>query len=155
MKKLNLSYQTIPIVFWIALSIFAMAHAYTLGFEELHDPGPGLMPFLLGLLLFITSFYLLISSLLKPGDGDTDEKDEPHASVRIITLVIGSLLAYALLLERLGFPVTTFLLLTLLFRAAGTKRWRSALIASALTVLLTYGLFTFLGIRFPIGFFWK
>jgi len=154
MKKLNLSYQTIPIVFWIALSIFAMAHAYTLGFEELHDPGPGLMPFLLGLLLFITSFYLLISSLLKPGDGDTDAKDE-HAGAGIIVLVTGALLAYALLLERLGFPVTTFLLLILLFRAAGSKRWRSALIASALTVLLTYGLFTFLGIRFPAGFFWK
>jgi hypothetical protein len=39
-----------------------------------------------------------------------------------------------------------------LFRIMGV-RWLTALVASALTVLITYGSFTYLGVRLPSGIF--
>ena len=67
MKK----YQFIPTLFWIGLSLFVMFFAYRLGLEDktglegVHNPGPGLMPFLVALALLLISLYLLIIPLLK------------------------------------------------------------------------------------------
>lgn len=59
MKK----YHIIPIIFWIGFSLFVMVLSYKLGLEGFHNPGPGLMPFLMGALLLIISLYVLISAL--------------------------------------------------------------------------------------------
>ena len=58
-------YHPIIIVFWIGLSLFLMVHSYKLGLGRLRDPGPGLMPFIIGVLMFVPSAYLLIAELLK------------------------------------------------------------------------------------------
>ena len=62
-----------------------------------------------------------------------------------------ALFAYAILIEPLGFILTTFFTMTLLFRSAGFKRWSLAVAYSAGVVLITYFLFTYLGVRFPPG----
>jgi hypothetical protein len=64
--------------------------------------------------------------------------------------VLASLFVYPLLLERLGYLITTLLVLIILFRSMN-NRWSSVLLASVLTVLVSYLLFTYLGIRFPKG----
>lgn len=148
MKK----YDMIPIIFWIGLSIFMMVLSIRLGLGKFHNPGPGLMPFILGILLLIISFYLLIISLFKIGGKKEISKGEPSQIDFVkIGLVLFSLFVYALLLEKVGYLITTFLLLIILFRSAGFKRWRSVLIASALAVFLTYFVFTSFGLRFPEG----
>ena len=142
----------IVIVFWIGLSLFVTVLSYKLGLGKFHIPGPGLMPFILGILLLIISFYLLIISLFKKNGKQGIPKEEPSQIDFVrISLVLISLFVYALLLEKLGYLITTFLLLIVLFRSAGSKRWRSVLIASTLAVFLTYFVFTFFGLRFPAG----
>jgi putative tricarboxylic transport membrane protein len=131
MKK----YHPIIIAIWIGLSLCLIVFSYKLGLGKLRSPGPGLMPFSIGGLLLLISLCLLMVDLFKKS-----AEDKP------------SLILYGLLLERLGFPVTTFLLLLFLFRIMGV-RWLTALVASALTVLITYGSFTYLGVRLPSGIF--
>ena len=148
MKK----YDIIPIIFWIGLSIFVMVLSIRLDLGKFHNPGPGLMPFILGILLLIVSFYLLIMSLFKIGGKKETSKREPTQIDFVkIGLVLFSLFVYTLLLEKVGYLITTFLLLIILFRSAGSKRWRSVLIASTLAVFLTYFVFTSFGLRFPEG----
>ena len=148
MKK----YDIIPIIFWIGLSIFMMVLSIRLGLGKFHNPGPGFMPFLLGLLLILISFYLFLNCIVKKEDGDKRMKDKQNQINFIkIGLVSASLFVYALVLNRLGYLIATFLLLTVLFRSVGLKRWSSLLIISALTVLVTYFVFTSLGLRFPEG----
>jgi hypothetical protein len=70
-----------------------------------------------------------------------------------ISLVSLSLFAYALLLKTLGFLFLTSLLLLFLFRIAGSQKWRVVVFASVITILITYFVFTSLGLRFPKGIF--
>jgi hypothetical protein len=149
MKK----YSVHIILFWLALGIFVSAYSYfKLGLGKLHKPGPGLMPFLLGSLFTIISFYLLIDSIFKSKgreEGTMEEKD--HKNLGKVGLALAALFFYGLFIEILGYLVVTLLTMVLLFWGMGLKKWRSLLFASGLTVLVTYFLFTYLGVRFPPG----
>jgi len=152
-------YQYIPALFWIGLSLFVMVFAYRLGLEEkaelegIHNPGPGLMPFLSALLLLLIGLYLLAAPRLKKNraktTGGREEKGE-RPNYGKMALVLGSLFGYAFLLEPLGYLVTTCLALLLLFKSMGTK-WGASVFASVTTTLLTYFVFTYLGLLFPDG----
>lgn len=144
-------------IFWIALGIFVSGWAYIkLGIGKLNDPGSGLMPFLLGLLFGLLAIYKLVTRVLRNKEseekpGEEKEGDGQGTVYKKVILVVVALFAYAILIEPLGFILTTFLTMTLLFRSAGFKRWGLAAACSAGVVLITYFLFTYLGVRFPPG----
>jgi putative tricarboxylic transport membrane protein len=147
MKK----YHIIPTLFWVGLSLFVMTFSRRLGIRGFHNPGPGLAPFVLGLLLLLISLYVLIDSLLRKGrEDETPGEGRGRTDYGKIGLVLVALFAYAFLLERLGFLITTWIFLFLLFRSMG-NRWITTLVASTSTVLATYLVFTFFGVRFPPG----
>jgi len=143
--------------FWVALGVFVSTFAYIkLGIGKLNAPGPGLMPFLLGLLFGFLALYKLVTRILRHGESEEKPKEEEEAGLhgivyKKVILVVVALFAYAILIEPLGFILTTFLTMTLLFRSAGFKRWSLAVAYSAGVVLITYFLFTYLGVRFPPG----
>jgi putative tricarboxylic transport membrane protein len=148
-------YEAIVPIFWISLSIFVMVGSYKLGLGSFHNPGPGLMPFLLGIILLLVSIFIVWKSFSKIQI--SNDIPEERAPIKVnfwkIVLVSGSLIIYALLLDRLGFLVSTLLLLLFLFKAAGSQKWRFVMAASVLTVIIIYLFFTSLGIRFPKGVF--
>lgn len=146
MKK----HHIVPIIL-IGLSILVMALSYKLGLEKISNPGPGFMPFVVSLLLLLISLYFLLSLLFKKGNEAeiiTNGKEKPN--VRRISIVVLSLFAYALFVERVGFLITGTIILILIFRYVGYK-WRFVLITSVVTILITYFFFTYLGVRFPMG----
>ena len=128
-----------------------MTLSHKLGLGSFRDPGSGLMPFLLGALLLPISFYRLVRSARKKDPEDKMMVKQPKINFEKLCLILASLFAYVLLLERIGFLIATFLLLSLLFRSMGSKKLTYAIGAAGLTVLVTYALFTFLGVRFPPG----
>jgi putative tricarboxylic transport membrane protein len=72
-------------------------------------------------------------------------------------LAVISLLVYIVLLEPLGFLLTTFLFLLLLFKLSEPKRWLAPLIFSVTAAILSYLLFSvWLQCQFPRGLikFW-
>lgn len=145
------NYQMILTLFWIGLGLFVIVLSYRMGLGGLHTPGPGLMPFLIGVLFILTSFYLLGTSLLKKAETDeTPCEEKGKTNYRKIGLVLGSLFLFAFLLETLGYLIVTSLFFILLFRSVG-NRWRTVLVASALAVFITYFGFTFFGVKFPPG----
>jgi putative tricarboxylic transport membrane protein len=140
-------------VFWFGLGIFVMIFSYRLGLGRFSNPDSGLMSFLLGLLLVLISLYGLIASLLKKaGDEPPPTERQRQTSYRKVALVLIALVMYSLILEKLGFAVTTWIFLFLMFRGMG-NRWVTTLFASTFTVFATYFVFTFFGVRFPPGIF--
>jgi len=142
-------------IFWLALSFFLIIFAYQEGLGRLAKPGPGLAPFLMGLLLLLLSFlnvYFEIAERRKTksveSDKPLDERRESH--LMKIGMVFVSLFLYALLLNILGFILCTFLLLFFMFCGLGVRK-TPALIASAISSVGCYFLFTYLGMRFPPG----
>jgi putative tricarboxylic transport membrane protein len=148
--------NVIIIIVWIGLGSFFVAYSYNLGLGRLSSAGPGLMPFLIGLLLLASGLCLGYAAIKKSRiDKDAPSVDEraeetSEVSLKKSIILILSLILYALVMEQLGFVVATFLLLSVAFHALGVKRLR-ALAGSLVTVLICYFVFTYLGQRFPPG----
>lgn len=139
-------------VVWIGLGFFLMTHSYKLGLGSLQSPERGLMPFLIGAFLLLLSSYLLIIYLFGKGTRDKPLEEQRQMTFRKFGTVVVSCVVYGLVLERLGFILATFLLLSFLLWGMGS-RLISALATSLLTTLVTYFVFTYLGIIFPAGIF--
>ena len=144
------------VVFWIAFGVFISVWAYLkLGIGKLNAPGSGLMPFLLGLLFSLLSLCALIRLIRHKDQNGITKQEKKRGSREIVygkvALAVAALFAYALLLEPLGFILTTFLTMTLLFWSAGVKKWVISGAYSGAVVAITYFLFTYLGVRFPPG----
>jgi putative tricarboxylic transport membrane protein len=121
-----------------------------LGLGEFRNPGPGLMPCLIGTFLVALSSLLLITTLVGKGDREELLDKKTQVNYRRFCGVVVSLILYGLLLEILGFVLCTFLLLFVLFWGMGL-RIRFALTTSVLTVLITHFVFSYFGLRFPPG----
>ena len=138
--------------FWILLGLFVSIYSYRLGIGRISSPGPGLFPFCLGVIFLLLSFIHLVGEffhrkkevIMKPGE-------ETSEGVMKLILLVSSLFVYALILEGLGYLITTFVVLILLFKIAGNRSWIRVTIYSLTTLIITYLFFTYLGVRFPGG----
>jgi putative tricarboxylic transport membrane protein len=139
--------------FWIALGCFVVIYSYTLGLGKFVNPGAGLLPFLLGLLFVILASIRLRTVIRsqEPTDAAAAEKEETRTEYWRLAMIVVALLIWAIVLESLGFLFATFILMTLLYRAAGFAKWYTAALWGLITVLATYFVFTYLGVRFPPG----
>lgn len=120
--------------------------SYRLGFGTLARPSDGLMSFGVGILLCLCASPILIRSFLNGRKAGRKEEQGVWSGVdfKKIALVLASLVAYSVFLERLGYLVATFLMVLVLFKAVGSRRWTWAVIAAFLTVSLTYVVFVVL-----------
>lgn len=147
MKK----YDFITSIIWMGLGISVVISSYRLKLGSLGNPGAGLMPFVLGISLFLSSIPILIRSLMTK-DKERYEGIWSGIEFKKLILVPVSLIGYAMILEKVGFLVATFLLLFTLFKIIGSRRWSFALATSILVVLLSYLLFvTLLKVEMPSG----
>ena len=147
----------IAVVFWVALGLFVSIWSYAkLGIGKFNAPGSGLFPFALGILFTVLALYRLLMRAL-PASGESaevsaqEESNEGGVRYKKLIFVMVAMFGYALLLEPLGFLITTFLAMTILFQSAGVSRWSRAALYAVIVVLITYFLFTYLGVRFPPG----
>jgi putative tricarboxylic transport membrane protein len=136
----------------------AVAAAFTwgglrLGVGSLHRPGPGFIPVMIGVLLFLLSAALLLITLWQ---GKSERAQlvlwKQKGSWGKILSSFLTLLFYLILLNPLGYLITTFLFLTFLIRFVSGKGWGLALGIAVLTSAATYLLFAVaLEVRLPQG----
>ena len=138
--------------FWILLGLFVFIYSYRLGIGRIGSPGPGLFPFCLGVLFFLLSFIHLMGKLFqRKKEVIMKHEEETSEGVVKLILLVFSLFVYALFLDTLGYLITTFVVLILLYKIAGNKSWVRVTIYSLSTLIITYLFFTYLGVRFPGG----
>jgi putative tricarboxylic transport membrane protein len=125
------------IIFLFGLVIFWQGRALEIG--GLHQPGPGFFPKLIACVLIILSFPIFL--------GRKTESDEELFSAsrlgRVVT-VLGALIGYFLLLEFLGFALSSFCLMGFCFLFIGRQRWYAGLFWAFVTTGLAYVLFQIL-----------
>lgn len=150
------AHHQIGSIFWLGIGVYVAISAYRMDLGHLHDPGPGLIFFLAGLLLIILSIVDLIVAFTRTHILDKENrKKSVWVSVRWpkVLLVLGFLSAYVYFLNILGFILSTFLLLFFLFKGVeSTTRWWFAIISSLTITLFSYVFFKiFLQVPFPLG----
>lgn len=126
-----------------------MLESVRLKLDDIRDPGPGFVPFFLGLTLAALS----ITAFIFP---DTQKKMAAFwndwRKGRGIIFIFAGLVVYLLLVRMLGFYIDTFLLMVFLLKMFGEKGMKRPLLIALLTVGVTYLLFhKLLFIPFPQG----
>jgi len=119
-------------------------------------PSPTFFPFMGGLILMGLSLKELLNTLLRheEREGDRERFFPQKDSLRRLTLAISALVGYVLLLEVLGFLVTSFLFMVPLLRFIEPQKWKTIVVTAFLTSALSYVLFqVLLNLRLPRGIF--
>jgi putative tricarboxylic transport membrane protein len=138
-------------LFWVALGILVCYGAIRLGLGSVTEPGSGFIFFWSGVILVILSLMVFAKSLHSP----EELVQETGAMNWVkIALVILSLMLYAFFLERLGFVVTTFVLLSFLLGWIERTNWARSLGIACAAALGSFAIFElWLKIRLPKGIF--
>lgn len=113
--------ESIIASFWLLLSIYVAYASYQLGLGAGGKPGAGFFPF--GTALAIGAIALL--RLIGVNRDAVETKPATSSSEwRKIIYVVAGMLAYALLLDSLGFAISTFLLLAFYLKYVAAQAWR-------------------------------
>ena len=110
-------------------------------------PGPGFFPLLIALAMGGLGLWLL----LRPGQ---DEKPLRSESSRwsSFALALASIVAYALLLQDLGYLISTFGLLLIQLRWVEKQNWRVSLLTAGMAAVVSLVVFrVFLKVPLPEG----
>ena len=136
------------IAVWVLLGLYFMLQGVALKLGAISNPGTGFMPFLVGIVLvafgIISAKPLLVSPQL------IESERLPLARLRDPGIVVVSMIAYSLALERIGFIASTAILITLLTRFVGETTFFRAIALGVLATFFCYVVFgSLLGVRLP------
>ncbi len=122
------------------------------GFGSLSEPGVGFITFFAGAILALLSLLLFLSSFR-----EKEKQAELRAlwaglDVKKVLYVLMLLVVYPVLLRPVGFPLSTFILLFLLFRVKGSYGIWTTLLASFFVTAVSYLVFqVWLQVQLPRG----
>ena len=136
-----------------ALTIFgvvAVQQAWRLPFGTVTRPSAGFFPLCLAVALTVVAGAVWLRAL--HGDPDVAAATPSRGGLARAAATLATLLAYAFVLEPLGFGLATFVLIVVLLRAIEPQPWPVALGGAAGAVLACHVLFrVWLGVRLPVG----
>ncbi|MDP2968681.1 MAG: tripartite tricarboxylate transporter TctB family protein [Deltaproteobacteria bacterium] len=139
-------------LFWFLAGLGIMLGSLKYGFGTLQAPGAGFITFFAGAVLSLLSVALFLSSLkserVRKGVGVLWEGLEVGKVIYVLFLLV----AYTLILKHLGFLISTFGLLCLLFRVKATYHLMKVILMSLLITSGAYLLFqVWLKVQLPRG----
>jgi hypothetical protein len=138
-------------LFWLAFSIFVGFHAVELGLGTIIKPGPGFIFFWSSVGLGALSVVMVIKSLFRKGKATRLRDAWKELQWGYAVLAMGMLVAYVLILDYLGFLLSTFLLMSGLF-AIGRVRFWLAIVSGLATTGASLVLFRYLlEVQLPRG----
>ena len=147
MRRANI---TVALVF-VSLAVFLLFEAGRFNFGTVRVPQTGFFPKTLIILLLLLSLVLLVQALRQKAVEQGGVKIANEGWIRIAS-TLAIMIGFALVLEWLGFLLSTFLLMVLLLRVIEAPRWSKVFTVALMTALISYGLFAWLlGVPLPAG----
>jgi len=132
-----------------ALAIFVLWESRSIPFGTVKEPGPGVVPALLAVILLVCSLAVIAGGAAAPRVNSLDWSEWRHA-----VAILGTCAFMALALERLGYRVTMILALLGLLRLVERKGWVPSVVFAVAFSLGSYFLFnTLLRVPMPLGRF--
>ncbi len=137
-------------IFWLGFGAFFTIGGYRAGLVRQGIPGPGSLPFIVGIITMALSAVVFWQAM--KADPAVSQKFLPHEdSLRKLLITVAGIVAYGLFLKSLGFVVTTFFFLLFILALIGREKWAMALSFSLLTAVGSYLLFSALQVDLPKG----
>ncbi len=146
------TYDRASSLFWLLISIAVFVESIRLGTGSLHNPGRGFLTFGASGILGVLSLALFAQASLRK----EEVQPEPlfTGEWRRIVFVLVVLTLYSWSMPILGYLISTFALMTLLFWVLEKKKIWVVLFSSSLSAIATYLVFSkWLNCQFPDGLF--
>ena len=131
-------------LFWGAIGLLAIFGSLRLGLGNLGEPGSGFFSFaagcfvcLMALIVVFRASFLRQGFQVKPSSLWEGTKWKRPIVVTLLTL------GYIIALERIGFLLTSFLLLLVILKGVERLSWTKAILAPIFTLAISYYLFVF------------
>jgi hypothetical protein len=138
-------------VFWLAVSIFVAVMAIDLGLGTFSRPGSGFIFFWSSVGLGSLSVIQIIKSVLRKGGETSLMESWKSLKWGNVVLAIVVLFLYAFILMKLGFALSTFVLMVVLF-GIGRSSYRVVIVSALITTILSLVIFRyFLEVHLPKG----
>jgi putative tricarboxylic transport membrane protein len=137
------AYQIVGALVGVAIGIGGAVLSAGYGLGSLSEPGPGLWPFVVSVLITTMSVVLLLV-----GRGLTDAEAFTRSSVLPAVGVV-TFVAFGLLMPVTGFEIPALALCVIWLKFLGGESWRNTLVISVVTVAAFYLLFLY-GLRIPL-----
>jgi putative tricarboxylic transport membrane protein len=145
-------------IFWAVIGGLICVLALRFGLGTFHAPGTGFVAFLAGLFAVAMGLIMILSNVAKRGRGKTSDAASPQAERKgppsrlVYTMVL--LVAYAILMEPLGYILSTLLVMFGLFFDWEKRNWPWSGFFSVATTVISYVVFeTWLRCQLPRGIF--
>lgn len=122
-------------LFTVVLGVTTMVMAYGFGMGRPAQPGPGLWPFVIGVLLTVLGVLLLLAA---------HGLDDAEAFTRSSLLPVAGLATFfmlAILMPMIGFEIPSLLLCLIWLRFLGGESWRSSVVTAVAIVVAFYLIF--------------
>ena len=132
-------------IFWVVIGGTICILAFQHGLGSIRAPGPGFVAFLSGILVGAIGAIMIFSKRVSMGHGKGTVRTAglgiPAASMRRLAYTMMFLVAYAILMDPLGYIVSTFLAMFGLFFNWEKKNWLWSFFFSVSASLVSYLVF--------------
>ncbi len=151
MKKADL----ITGIVLLVLSAYVIQETWRMPPSATFGPGPGFLPFWLGVVLAVFAAILFVSAWRRQATEDDSKPIFPGKQALLgITLVLIGLAGYIFLIEILGYLVDTFLFIVFLMKVVEREKWPLSLMVAVITTAALFITFQFLlQIKLPSNMF--
>jgi putative tricarboxylic transport membrane protein len=137
------AYQVVGAAVALFIGIGGAVLAYGYGLGSLREPGPGLWPFIISVVIAVLSVALLVIGR-RLTDSERFTRSSLQPVVGTVTFVV-----LALLMPMTGFEIPSVALCIVWLRFLGGETWRSTIVTSLVTTAVFYVLFLY-GLRIPL-----
>ncbi len=137
-------YQVVGAVVGLVVGTAGAVLAYGYGLGSLPQPGPGLWPFVVSIVIAALSAALLLVGR-RLADAEAFSRSSVQPAIGVVTFVV-----LAVLMPVIGFEIPALALCVVWLRFLGHESWRNTVVISVLTTAAFYLLFLYgLGIPLP------
>ena len=126
--------------YWLLLSCSLSLESYRLGLSTANRPGPGFFPFIAAIAIGLIAAFRLVNSIRKSSP-DNNSELAIAGEAKLVLYVIAGMMAYAFLLDLLGFFFCTFLLVAFYLKVIAAHRWPATLSFAAAVALASHFFF--------------
>ena len=139
-------------LFLLAFAVFIAIESCRLGLGEWNSPGAGYFSLGAATLLGVTSLSVFAKGLRKRSAKENAISGAEQFQSKNVVFVLGGMIVYALLFDKAGFILCTFLMITFFLRAVFPQRWFVTLSTAFFCAVGSYLLFNvLLGAELPKG----
>ena len=131
-------------IFWIAIGILLTLWSARYEFGSLIQPGPGLFPLVLGILLIFLSIILLGQAIQSSLNVQTITVISMKGAWKKVAYAVLVLLLATFIFEKIGYLLTFFLMIILLMWGAALRSWKTILLVAFISAIGVYLVFVLL-----------